>query len=247
MTQTSTRQPTQDVFELVLARSVMHSAGVDPWLIHIWWRAPQQGSRLVQIYLDGVLTDVTIDPQQREAWIFADRSRPHRVELLAISADDVESIWQARRDLLQTWTPAVRSSATVRTLRDSAWPVDGSMRVAIDGEQIDAVPLWPGTQSRIGFGSLFGLGEFGLDNATAPGLGARDAQLGWGPLGSDATAWPWSADELAPGSHTLSLQPVRADGQPFALSQTLSVQISTLPPAPSQQSINGGFVLSWTD
>ncbi|NJL31001.1 MAG: hypothetical protein HC898_04885 [Phycisphaerales bacterium] len=49
--------------------------------------------------------------------------------------------------------------------------------------------LFPEDQARSGWGGLMGLGTFGFDDATAPGLGDGISELGNGPLGFDGASW----------------------------------------------------------
>ncbi len=227
-----TAGPTQDVFELVLARHVVTAGGAagavrHPMLLHVWWRAPQQGSRLVQMYVDGELYGVTSDPQEREMWVVTSLTAARRVELLAVDSEDAEALARIWPRHLRTWPAAVASVLDTAVVRDERLPVDAWMDVRLDGGQAQRVPLWPRDEHRGGFGVLFGYGGFGHDDATGPGLG--EGQLGCGPLGSDGTAWRWRARGLDAGGHAIEVQATRLDGS--ALSGTKAIARTTeLPP-----------------
>ncbi|MEX0745369.1 MAG: hypothetical protein WD118_07175 [Phycisphaeraceae bacterium] len=225
---------TQDIFELVLARPVMHRHGDDAMQVHLWWRAPQQGERLVQVYTDDALYDVTAWPSQRAMWLALDRRRPCRIALLAVDPAGVDSVWQARPELLGTWSPQVTDVARLSVLRDEgALPVSSAIRVEVDGALMADVPVWPAGASRGGFGALFGEGGFGIDAATGPGLG--QGELGFGPLGADGVAWHWRRDDLAEGSHAVTLRVQDLTGQAVLASDTHRLLTIARLPAPAER------------
>ncbi len=230
---------TQDVFELVLARPVITEAGEHPRLVHLWWRAPQQGDRVVWVFVDGELADVVWDSEQRELWLSIDRSLPRRIELVAADADD-----PPRRLVSSCWQPSVQSAALVSLVRDETLPVDTRVAV-LDGEQVlDDEPMWADGEHRSGFGALFGQGAFGFDAATGPGLGL--GELGVGPLGADNFAWRWRRDDLEDGEHALSLQALSRDGE--TLDAPLELEPATverLPQPPANLHMQSNFTLTW--
>lgn len=225
---------TQDVFELVLARPVVTPAGEHPRLVHLWWRAPMQGDRLVQVYVDEVLYDVTLNPAVREMILLLDRTRPNRIELLAVRADDAEVVWRPQPGMLNTWMPHVNSSAQVALVRDVALPADTQLVVEIDGGVADHGPMWPATETRSGPGD---------EDATGLGLGVGG--LGAGPLGMDGTAWRWKRDGLDAGQRALNISAVDHAGRAVADAINLSVMIEQLPNPVTGFSISSGFQLAW--
>jgi hypothetical protein len=240
----SAATPTQDVFELALARPVVAADGEHQALVHLWWSAPQQGDRIVQVYVDGRLADVSVHPSQREMWLMLDRSRSHRIELLAVQPGD-GSIWAEHRERLATWDPPFAGPAAAAVIRDPRLPVDTNVSIAVDGEPAASGPMWPADEHRGGFGALFAEGAFGWDTATAPGLGM--GELGMGPLGEDGTAWSWQSDELAPGTHELALSAFDRTGQATANPVAFEdIDIETLPAAAVGVAIDDDFTLSWT-
>ncbi len=236
---------TQDVFENVIARPVATRHGHHPCLVHLWWSAPDQGPRLVQVYVNDQLTDVTTDPTQRQLWLMIDRTRPQRIELLAVPALDPDAAWRPQPESLTHWDPPVTDHATLTVIRDERLPVDTRLQVHVDGQPTDRGPMWPASQHRGGFGALLGLGEFGRDAVTGPGLGL--GQLGMGPLGSEGTAWRWRRDDLTPGSHDLTVTATDHRGRTVAQPLTAAdTGIDALPPAAETFTIDTAFTLAWT-
>lgn len=227
---------TQDVFELVLARPVWTEAGEHPHLVHVWWRAPQQGDRVVQLYVDGELVDVALDPSQREAWLSLDRSVGRWIALVAAAPEDA-------------WKPAPLDQAAitlalVALVRDETLAVDTRVDVREGQQVLDAGPMWSGDDHRSGFGALFGVGGFGFDAATGPGLGL--GELGAGPLGSDGGAWRWRRNDLADGEHQLELHAVSSDGQALGPPTLLAPATIDRPPQPpANVRMQSDFTLTW--
>lgn len=238
-----TTEPTQDVFELTLVRAVGHEAGEDAVLAHLWWKATSQGERLVQVYVDDELTDVSMTVDQREMWLMLDRSSDHRVELLAVDADDADGLWVSHVDLLQAWQPAVTDVASIWAVRDERVAADADVSVLVDGGVVDEAALWPADVSRSGFGAVFGEGGFGTDTATGPGLGM--GELGFGPLGADGTGWRWRRADLATGEHALILA-VQEGSAPATQADLGTVMIARLAPPAKDLAIGAGFELSWS-
>jgi hypothetical protein len=238
---------TTDVYQLVLARSVVTPAGEDPCLMHLWWSAPLQGDRLTQVYLDGRLIDVTLTPSQRETWIACDRSVPHRVDLLAVRSDDPEQLWRDHSAALQSLhdTPASRASLTIA--RDPSLPVDAMLRVSLDDQLVHTSPLWSEHDDRSGLGASLGIASLGSDLPTGPGLGSPVSELGLGPLGNDGQPWRWRSEELTTGSHTLTLTVTDLLQRNLAEPIARNVHTHAPPSPPRNLQIDGDFVLSWTD
>lgn len=244
---------TQEVFEAVLARPVVVRGGEHGALVHVWWRAPQQGDRLVQVYVDGELVEVTHSVSQREVWLMWDRDRPFRVELLAVGVseaggnpeEDPGGVWAAYPEMLASWQPAVQTAAKLMIVRDERLPIDTQMAVSVDGVVRDRGALWPADEHRGGFGALFGLGEFGQDAVTGLGLGA--GELGLGALGADGTAWRWRRDDLGVGVHELTAAALDHAGQSVAGEVNVNgVVIEEQPRAAASFTFDTDFTLHWT-
>lgn len=235
---------TQDIFELVLARPLVHADGDDAMQVHLWWRAPQQGSRLVQVYVNDALHDVTAWPAHREMWLLLDRTQAQRIELLAVDPALVNDVWRPQPALLKQWSPGIADVAALSLVRDEALPVGTQVTVSIDGSEVDRGPLWSSETTRSGFGALFGEGGFGTDAATGPGLG--EGELGFGPLGSGGTAWRWRRDDLPAGAQAIELAVHELDGQSVLAPMTLPPHTLERLPAPAQGvRAEPGPVLRW--
>jgi hypothetical protein len=232
---------TQDVFEAVLARPVTRESGEDESLVHLWWSAPSQGSRIVQIYVDEVLWEVVLDGSQREAWLMLDRSRRHRIELLAV--EQAADGWRDLSEHLASWDPPVHDMMTLRMVRDERLPVDARVEVKVDGSVVDEGAVWPSYEHRGGFGALWGVGGFGFDAVTGPGLGM--GELGAGPLGADGTGWRWRGAGLAAGSHDLDLRAIDGGGRALTQATSTTAVIETLADAAKAVEMSSAFVLSW--
>ncbi len=236
--------PTQDNFELTLARPVVLPAGHHPTLVHLWWRCTQQDDRLVQVYVNDELYDVTAEPTHRQMWLVLDRTQSQRIELLAVPVDQaLTSAWTVQSSKLRAWQPRVNDVAELVVLRDETLPVDARLAVSVDGDEMDSGALWPSETHRGGFGALFGEGAFGADAATGSGLGR--GELGYGPLGADGTAWRWRRPDLAEGDHTLAIIGESGDGQAVTDALETSVTIERLPEPAAQIEIDSAFTLQW--
>lgn len=234
-------EPTQNIFELILARPIVTDAGEHPSLVHLFFRVTQPLAQTYafQAYVNGQLHTVIADSDAREVLLALDRSRPNRIEMLAVDPLDATRPMPER---LQTFTPAFVDRAAISLLRDESLPYDAVVDVELDSEPYAQRALWTGGDNRSGFGSLFGLGDFGVDGATGPGLGR--GQLGHGPLGCDATAWTLAAPLTAAGSHTLEHKLLDAALNPIAPAQTQTVT-ADLPDAAALELTLTATQLQW--
>ena len=242
MTRPATNNPTQQVFELVLARPVDAPDLQHARLIHLMWRAPEQGERLVQVYLNGQLSITSRSITQRDAWLMLDHDKHTQIELLAVcpsNATDDQS------EYLAGTNPSTQPFAAVRIMRDTAMPIDSCLSIEVEGASVsDQTKLFSPGDPRGGFGAVFGEGGFGYDNATGPGLGA--GELGFGPLGSDGSALRWRSDALTQGPHRIDLSLQAAAGLPVAQTTSIDLMIDRLPDPPSGVVLTDELTLTWT-
>lgn len=240
MTLTDQHNATQQVFELALARPVDAPDLQHGRLIHLMWRAPEQGERLVQFYLNGQLSGASASITQREAWLVVDHEQHAQIELLAVSPAyatvDLASV-------LSGVEPRTTPAASLTILRDLSLPVDTVLRVAVEGKQ-DRVHLFSPSDARGGFGAVFGEGGFGYDASTGPGLGL--GELGYGPLGSDGFALRWRGENLPRGINTVDLLLEDQAGQAAAQPMSPDLSIDRLPDPPSDVALNEELKLTWT-
>lgn len=241
MSLTTTHNATQQVFELALARPVAAPDLQHGRLVHLLWRAPQQGDRLVQFYLNGQLAGSSLSITQRDAWLVLDPDQHVQIELLAV---DPASATVDLVSELAGPAPATQPTSALTVLRDLSLPVDSSLSVAVDGDAPERVPLFAPGDARGGFGAVFGEGGFGYDTSTGPGLGL--GELGFGPLGSGGDALRWRSENLSAGSHTIDLSLQDQAGLPSAQTTSLQATIDRLPDAPTDVALNENLHLTWT-
>lgn len=241
MSLTTPHNATQEVFELVLARPVKVPDLQHGRLVHLLWRAPDQGDRLVQFYLNGRLSGHALSSTQREAWLILDHESHTQIELLAV---DPGSATEDLANELSGVSPATQPAGALTVLRDLSLPAGTSLGVAVDGLPAERVALFAPGDARGGFGAVFGEGGFGYDASTGPGLGMGG--LGFGPLGSDGGALRWRNDSLASGQHTIDLSLQDAAGMDAAQSTSLQQTIDRLPNAPGDVELNQDLQLTWT-
>eukprot|EP00752_Nemacystus_decipiens_P014095 g12531.t1 len=200
MSVTPTDNTTQLVFERVIARPVAAPDLQHGRLIHLLWRAADQGERLVQFYLNGQLSGSSLSITQREAWLLVDPDQHTQIELLAVDPALVTTSFSSE---LVGLIPPADPAASLSVMRDLSLSAGTTLGVSVDGGLAERVPLFSPGDARGGFGAVFGEGGFGYDTSTGPGLG--QGQLGYGPLGSDGDALCWRDDSLATGTHTITL------------------------------------------
>ncbi|MEM1210660.1 MAG: hypothetical protein AAGI68_00020 [Planctomycetota bacterium] len=192
----------QTPFRLVLARPVLTPAGDHTTLVHLSWffadDTPSPG--LIQVYLD-YKRYATLPPQPNHTWLSLDRSQPHTIELLAVSRDQADQDLQSQ---LKTWSPPYTLQPRLDLERDLDAPISATVSVSKDqGQTLAASLVWPNHTPRGGFGSLFGVSAFGIDNAASPGLGL--APLAQGPLDLDNTSLNPELTTLQAGSHAVQI------------------------------------------
>lgn len=240
MSQTTTPHPTQQVFEQVLARVVeppdLHHAR----LVHVYWRAPTQGARVVQVYVDGQWSGVSASPTEREVWLILDGDRRHEIELLAVDPHDAAT---PSHQLLSGVSPPTSPYASVRVMRDASLPTDTRVSVAVDGQVAKTTALFLPTTPRGGFGAVFGEGGFGYDAALGPGLGF--GQLGLGPLGADGRALQWRDGSLPIGLRSVQVTTHDAEGNAITPALDIDFTITRLPDPPAGVELNADLQLTW--
>lgn len=188
-------EPTQSVFDHVLLRPATDGSG----LAYLTWRAGAQGDRVVQVYVDGRLYDVSGDRTQRAMWLQLDPTRDHALELLAV---DPSERWREMSEKRSGRVPPWVHEVVSEKARDESLPIDARVTVKVDHRLVADEAVWSSEDHRGGFGGLHGEGLFGFDLATAPGNGQGD--FGYGPFGSGGEAWCW-VGLLGPGEHQVEI------------------------------------------
>lgn len=209
--------PVTDIFHHVLLRP---TAPDRPGLALLSWRVDDLGDRVVQVYVNGSLFDVVLDPAQTELWLHLDRVHQTQIELHAVEHDQA---WIAESTQYQ-------ARATLSIARDESLPIDARVFVSVDGVSDAGRPLWEPTNSRSGLGALFGLGPFGLDNLT---------DIGESP-------WTWTDDDLPAGEHLLNLEIRDSFGRRVArLLDPVAITIHRPPRAAANLRIESDQILRW--
>ena len=240
--------PVPAQLRLTLGRPVVHEAGDHDALVLVsWqWADPATPSPRVQVYANHTLIAVSHDDEPPELWLILDRQQPQVIELLPVDPAHPDAAWTPQPDSLTAYASDRLTLPTPAVGRDESWPIDTRLRVDLDGQPAAQGDLWPAGEPRSGFGGLFGIGGFGQDAAAGPGLGL--GELGYGPLGRDATAWRCPLPPTTPGQHQLRLTALGRDGQPLADPQSLEPCTVTHPPRPPRDfTLNDDFTLTWTD
>jgi len=242
MTSPAAIQSPADPFDaIVLRRARPAGAGV----ARLEWRAPEQGDRIVQVYVNRRLYDATPDPDARSLWLHLDPAASEPlIELLAV---EPARAWDDHAASLHAFNPTLQPRADLVLARDEALAFDARVEVRVDDRPHARSPLWADRDCRAGFGAAFGVGGFGLDDATGPGLGR--APFGAGPFGRDGTPWRWASDRLQPGQHTVDALALDPNGRRIAaLHAPAQAAIAMPPQTPERLDIESsptGLRLRW--
>ncbi|MEO1235561.1 MAG: hypothetical protein AAFX76_02105 [Planctomycetota bacterium] len=227
----------------VVGRAVLDEAGEHDTLVHLQWRPPDTPVA-IQVYVNGDLADVVADSSSHEAWLILDRASVQEVELLALPLHNAVDVWAGPPTSNGGFETTATSRIQVALLRDETLPIDTKIGVLIDGNRVGEALFWNESDPRSGFGGLFGVGGFGRDAASGPGLGR--GELGYGPLGIDGTAWRWRSLPLESGEHALELEASDAMGVSVGSASDLGSFATAPTPSPaSHLSIDADFTLNW--
>lgn len=219
-------KPTTDIFKSIFAQPVLTDAGEHPQLIEVSWVLLKNQGHAIQIYVDHEVREVVTETEQHSCWLALDRRRPHVIAVLGV---DPTEAFVAQPERLKAFQPDYKSHASLSMLRDESLPHDAVAEVKLDGTIVHQRPLWEGHIHRSGFGNLFGMGDFGNDAITGPGLGR--GSLGHGPLGSDAHRFVVNHELQAGSTQTLSWSLKAPSGENLTPFRTLSIT-SDLPVEP---------------
>lgn len=231
--------PSDSVFEQVLLWP-SDPGGADRLLLQ--WQAPDQGGRLVQVYVNRRLYDVSPDATCRALWLNLAGYSTAQIQLLAV---DPTQAWLDLASQLPPSDPPVGAEVSVAFARDESWPADGWVDVQLDGASVGGGPLWGSGDSRGGFGVLFGEGLFGFDDR--PGAGFGLMPWGEGAFGTDQPTWTWHGTELPAGSHELQLHITDPAGRLIgSLPSPLNIERTPLGPPPRDLAFGPDFTLTWT-
>jgi len=190
---------------------------------------------LYQVYIDGRLAGVTIDPDQRRLVVqtfCSPGAAP--VDVVAVAPAEAHIDFAD-----QVHSPAPNPTRLRLTLlRRQDFPLGSMVNVYFDNGSgtIDTsrplnetpLPVWPCWQDKAGLGfAQFGVGDFGYDAAAAVGLGK--GSFGHGPFGLDADVIEWVSRSLPLGQYRVAVRVCDAQGNESDISDTATVTI--VPPA----------------
>ncbi len=195
----------------------------------VTWRSALT-DQLHQVYIDGCLAGVTLDPDQKRLVVqTSSSSGASHVDLVAVSPAEAYIDFADQID-----SPAANPTRIRLTLlRRQDLPLDAVVNVYFDngsGTPLNETPLpvWPCWQDKAGLGlAQFGVGDFGYDAAAAVGLGK--GSFGYGQFGLDADAIEWVSRALPLGQYRVAVRVCDAQGNESDISETAIVTIA--PPA----------------
>jgi len=157
-------------------------------------------------------------------WLVLDRTKPHRIELLAVPEENRDGLWREQPQQLESWQPQISSSAEVQFVRDEGLPIDTALCISLDGVLTDEGRMWPAHITRAGAynesGPIF-------NGPTGPGLGL--GELGAGPVGYGGTYWRWHRDRLPPGEYPIEAATRITTGEDVTTGYNLTAYIDHLP------------------
>ena len=145
----------------------------------VTWRSALEG-RLFQVYVNGRLAGVTVDPQQRQMVVVGPCSFEAAVCIEVVAVEPHEAHVEFAGDIERPTNLGAR--VRLMLLRSQDLPVGAAFNVYGDGGtgQIDydaplnerPIPIWPCPQDKAGFGmACFGDGDLGWDAAAGGGGG----------------------------------------------------------------------------
>lgn len=201
----------------------------------VTWRSALEG-RLFQVYVNGRLAGVTVDPQERQMVVVGRCSFEAAVCIEVVAVDPHEAHIDFAGDIELPTNLGARVKLTV--LRSQGLPVGATFNVYGDSGtgQMDydvplnetPIPIWPCPQDKAGFGmACFGDGDFGWDAAAAVGFGK--GCFGYGQFGLDADAIEWISPLLAEGAYRFGIKAIDTAGNLSAACET--GPLTVVPPA----------------
>lgn len=232
-----------NAIEAMIVRPVRDPVGDRTPLVHVAWRLTDAAKRVaVQVYVDDELAHVELDPRIGETWLSLDPFGDQRIDLQAVDATGVETAWVSTPHALGRPTDRI----DVRLTRDETLPIDTQLAFTVEGEVVATGPMWGPDHVRGGFGSLFGLGAFGIDAVSAVGLGLGPLGLGAIDADNPAVRFRWSPPDLPLGTTTISAGFSDRSGLPVATDSSIASDIDRLALPPKDLRLVLTDTLAWT-
>jgi hypothetical protein len=231
-----------DGLAVLVVRAVPDRYGHRTPMVHVQWvRSASAVSAAVQVYVDDELQCVVSDPDANHVWLCLDPFGSPRVDVVAVEIDAPHEAWTPLAPTADT--PVDRVMATVE--RSGSLPIDARVRFTLDDRAIADGPMWDADAVRGGFGSLFGLGSFGIDAATAVGLGNGPLGLGAIDVDGDRLSLRYASPDLPVGQALLRAE-FTADGRPVAEPVEAMAILDRLAPPPPALRLRNDNTLTWT-
>jgi len=218
----------------------------------VTWRSSLP-DRLFQVYVDGKLAGVTLDPLQRKLVVQIPASFESAVRLQVIAVEPQDTYIDFSEEIDQA--PISHAHIRLTLLRSQDLPIGSGVNIYHnDGRRLNAlpIPIWPCSCDKAGFGmAQFGLGDCGFDSAAAVGFGK--GSFGQGHFGLDADTLQWTSPALPLGQHSLSIAVIDERGNEGPRAETEAI---TIVPGPRPASdldvesfdeLSGQVVLNLTD
>jgi len=190
------------------------------------------------------LAAVVLDADQHEIVLALDRSRDHRIELLAIDVDNGAPPWLPCPQALHGWRNVEDGVHRVRIVPDSRLGIDTRVTVSVDGGRPQAVPLFAAGATRLGFAEPSSPDDFAYGGGVGAGLGG--GHLGAGPLGLDGCYLVIELASLPPGDRVVTFDAIDPAGVTVLQhADVLNVHAASSPPPAPTVWIDTDFILHW--
>ncbi|MEM6333748.1 MAG: hypothetical protein AAF823_10465 [Planctomycetota bacterium] len=237
---------TPDALAAAIVRPVRHPDGSRTPLTHVAWRKqPAAADHHVWLYVDAARHAVITDAAQTQAWLSLDPNAAQTIELFAVPAQVSRDTLASSEMSNATRFRAADSLVRLRIDRPASLPIGAQVGYALDAQPRADAPLFDPAIARGGFGSLFGLGAFGVDAAAAIGLGL--GQLGIAPLDVDTPPMVLTEDAPdLPDTPTLTINFTDPQGHPLTPAIDISAQVTRRPPPIANLRLTPDQQLTWT-
>lgn len=206
-------------------------------------------AKLYQVYINGRMAGVTVDPQQREMVIQTPSSFDAAVAVIVGAVEPEEAHLDFSAEIGRSSYHSTRVRLTF--LRSQDLPAGATLSIYSDQGtgQIDydaplnetPIPIWSCWQDKAGFGlSCFGESDFGWDAPAAVGFGK--GCFGRGQFGLDADAIEWISPVLPQGTYCFGVEVIDEVGN-----ASMAVETPPLAVVPPPRPVAGLGVASFNE
>lgn len=160
---------------------------------------------LYQIYVNGRLAGVTIEPAQRQIIVPLPLSQKTavRIEIFAIDFQNANTDFSGAIDSKQVQSGRVK----IEFPKADDLPVDGGVDYYLGDESLNkrTIKMLPEYSDKSGFGlSSFGRSDFGYDGSAS--LGFTRGNFGFGWFGFDTDMLCWQSRQLETGNYKFNIK-----------------------------------------